>query len=121
MKYLIVLLVLLLFILPINLVRAQETDVVDISEFPQALATALGLPLFAGQLLACAIILCLFLFPTMLLTHKKTQQELPIVIVGVMAIAVLVAFTWLPYWILLILCLIVALMYATRMKKVLGS
>lgn len=99
----------------IPLANAQDPDI-DIEGIPQAFADALGTSLFAGQLLASAIFVTFFLFPTMLLTHKKSDQTMPIIIVGILTMGVCVAFGWLPYWILLITSLIISLMFAGKMK-----
>lgn len=96
-------------------------DVVDISEFPQRLADAMGLQLIAGQLLASALVLCLFLLPTMLLTNKYRSQSIAVLIVGISVMGFLVATTWLPYWFLLVIVLIVALMYAGASRDFLGG
>ena len=96
-------------------------DVVDISEFPQRLSDAMNLPLIAGQMLASALVLCLFLLPTMLLTNKYRSQSVAVLIVGISVMGFLVATTWLPYWFLLVTVLIVALMYSGKMRDFLGG
>lgn len=96
-------------------------DTVDISEFPQRVADAMGLSLIAGQLLASSLVLCLFLFPVMLLMNKRHNQSVAVLIVGISVMGFLIAATWLPYWFLLIIVLIVAMMYAGKMRDFLGG
>lgn len=96
-------------------------DVVDVSEFPQRLADAMGLQLIAGQLLASALVLALFLLPTLLLTNKYNSQSMAVLLMGISVMGFLIAATWLPYWFLLIIVLIVAMMYAGKMRDFLGG
>jgi len=91
-------------------------DGIDLSEIPQRLADSMNVPLLAGQLLASALILAMFLFPTLLLTNKYNSQSVAVLIMGVSVMGFLIAVSWLPYWFLLIIVLIVALMYSGKMR-----
>lgn len=94
---------------------------IDISQVPQRIADMLGLPLLAGQMLISIIFMCLIMFPALLLTNKWSSQSLAALITGIGAMGFLIAAGWLPYWFLLIICLIVALMYASKMRDFLGG
>jgi len=108
--------ILTLLVLTVPQTHVRADDGVDISQFPQTLSDALGIPLIAGQMLASMLFLCLFLFPTMLLTNKRSNQFVAIIFVGLGCLGVTVALTWLPYWFFLIICMIVALMFAGTMR-----
>ena len=102
-------------ILFISTVQAiEDDDVVDISKLPDKLAEALNAPLFAGQILASAIPFCLICFPTFLLTKNSIAHISAIIL----SLSLTIALGWTPYWILLILGLIVAYLYANQMKGV---
>ena len=92
----------------------EEDDVVDISQLPAKLAEALNMPLFAGQILASAIPFGLLCFPTFLLTKNSIAHISAIIL----CLSLTVAFGWLPYWILLLLALIIAFIYANQLKGV---
>lgn len=94
---------------------------VDLSQIPNNLAEKTGIPLFAGQLLCSAIILFMFLLPLTILTRKRGSSWLAELIVGFIILGVCIALGWLPYWIMLVICLIVAGMYASKMKNVFGK
>ena len=92
----------------------EDDDVVDISKLPNKLAEALNMPLFAGQILASAIPFGLLCFPTFLLTKNSIAHISAIIL----CLSLTVAFGWLPYWILLLLALIIAFIYANQLKGV---
>jgi len=103
---------LILFISSVQAI--EDDDVVDISKLPAKLAEALNMPLFAGQILASAIPFCIICFPTFLLTKNSIAHISSIILM----LGLTVAFGWLPYWILLLLALIIAFMYANQLKGV---
>jgi len=105
---------LIMFSFSMSVYALEDDDVVDISKLPNKLAEALNAPLFAGQILASAIPFCLICFPTFLLT-KNTIAHISAII---LCLGLTVALTWLPYWILIALALIIALMYANQIKSV---
>ena len=104
----------LLFSFSMSVYAIEDDDVVDISKLPNKLAEALNAPLFAGQILASAIPFCLICFPTFLLTKNSIAHISAIIL----SLSLTIALGWTPYWILLILGLIVAYLYANQMKGV---
>jgi len=104
----------LLFSFSMSVYAIEDDDVVDISKLPDKLAEALNAPLFAGQILASAIPFCLICFPTFLLTKNSIAHISAIIL----SLSLTIALGWTPYWILLILGLIVAYLYANQMKGV---
>lgn len=89
---------------------------VNITEIPQALSDKMGIPLFAGQLLCSGILLFLFLLPLAVLTRKRGASWLAELIVGFVIMGVCIALQWLPYWFLIILSVLIALMFAGKMR-----
>jgi len=90
-----------------------EADI-DFSAIPQNLADKMGIPLFAGQLLCSTIILLIFILPTALIARKKNASPIAELVLGLCAMSVCLALGWLPYWLLLILSFLIALMYADK-------
>jgi hypothetical protein len=90
-------------------------DKVVFSEFATRLGLALGIGEFAGGLLATSLVMALFLFPTLILVKGKANQLYAILFVGFSVMGVCVTIGWLPYWIFLIIILIIASTW--RLKK----
>lgn len=97
-----------------------SSDVVNLAMFPNQLALNLGVSLFVGQLLASTILLCLFLFPTMMIAgyFGRSGSVFPaILIVGLSIMGVCVALTWLPVWVFAIVALLIGLLFADKITK----
>lgn len=115
----IMLLSLMLLAMLVSPVLAAEDDVVDLNSVPQKLADALGVTLFVGQLMFSLIFTCLFLFPAMLMAGYfggPGAVLYTIIIVGLGASAVCVALGWLPVWLYLVMCLLIALLFSGKMR-----
>jgi hypothetical protein len=65
--------------------------------------------------------MALILFPTFALTKGKDSAMMAILIMGIMGMSICVALTWLPYWILLMLAMLVAFLYADKIKGTFGK
>ena len=91
------------------------SESVNLTDFPQGLATALNISLFSAQILASLIFLCLVLFPVLLFTRGKNLAST--IIVGMGALGFCVALAWFPIWVFTIICLALALLYG---KQILG-
>jgi len=100
-------------------VFAASSDTVNLQNFPQQLATALGVSLFVAQILASTILLCLVLFPSIMVAGYfggSGAVLYAILIVGLPVSGVCVGLGWLPVWIFLVTCLLIALMFAGQMR-----
>lgn len=86
-------------------------------EFPEYLSAAIGIPVLASQLLISTVFLFAFLLPCAI--WGKTS--LPAIIVGFSLLGFLIAVAWLPYWFLLLISLIVALIYAKEIKVLIAG
>lgn len=111
----------IVFIASMLILPVYAPEGVDLSEFPQQLADAMNLPLIAGQMLASTLILFLFLAPTLLLLNKHASQSTAVLVVGISVMGFLIGAGWLPYWFLLVLCLLVAVMYAGKFRDFLSG
>ncbi|MEM5867569.1 MAG: hypothetical protein QXG39_06585 [Candidatus Aenigmatarchaeota archaeon] len=93
----------------------DETGEVNLLDLPAKLADALGIPLFAGQILACLIFLFIFLLPVAV--FSKRNPTLIALLVGVPLLCFFVAVGWLHYWVLLVVILLVAVLYSDKVKE----
>jgi len=103
-----------------------DGEEVDLTSLPQMLTEALGLPdtadYFAGKLLTTALMLSLFMIPTLFACNKfRREPLLPSIFVGMLVFGFCIAMDWLDYWFLLIICLVVALMFAGKMREWIGG
>lgn len=105
----------LVFLVLVSNVYAD--DGVNLTDLPQQLATQLGIPLFAAQLLTTAIILSLPLLPALRFTRGKTNQFFVMILLGFVTLGFCVAMTWLPVWMFVIISLVVALLFSDRLTS----
>lgn len=106
----------LFFFILLNLFSpVYATSDVNMSAIPSYLADKLSIPTFAGQILATTIILMITLLPIALIRHRRGfVVEL---VVGTVVLGFSIAIGWLPYWFLLVVCLLIAGMFAGNMRK----
>jgi len=91
----------------------DEDSQVNLLDVPLKVSEALGIPLFASQILCSAVVFVIFVLPVAFLSKKG---YLPPLIVSFLVLGTTVAIGWLPYWFLLIISMIVALMFAGNMR-----
>jgi hypothetical protein len=95
-------------------VKAQEDDTINLLELPEHLAQALGVPEYAGKLLASACIMLIFLLPMAIFGRNNM---ILIMLSGFILMGFLIAIGWLEYWFLLIIVLIISAMYSGKIKE----
>lgn len=93
------------------------TDAVDISGIPQAISDVIGISLSASYIL-CSVFLIL---GVVCVVAIFTRDKLHLSIFVLMGITAAMALGWLHYFVLIFACLIVALLYATAMRKMLSG
>lgn len=96
-------------------VYAEEEPDVDIVYIPQQLSNALNIPLIASEILISLAIMLSLALPLAMLKAKG----LLILIIFFSTMGFLVVLGWLPFWLLLVLSLMVAFMYADKFKRML--
>jgi len=110
----------LLFVLAclvlVSPVYAAEDSEVNLSDFPQKLADQLMIPLFAGQILATALVTALFIFVPVL-----AKSVMGTVVMTIISLTLCIALTWTPYWLLIMAAIIIGLMVATNFRKMLAG
>lgn len=113
--YALLFLLLLAFLILIPNAYADD-DTVELDELDDYLAAKLGISLFPAQLLTTAIMLGLFVFPTLLLARGHNEQMIAALGMTLVVFGFCIALSWLPYWFLIIVVMIVALMFSGKMR-----
>jgi len=112
-KALIGLISLFFLVLTINCVYAVD---VDISEFDDRIGEALGIGAFGGGLLITFIVL--FAVLGMLgIVMKRAPSTMMVLLLGMSVLCFGIAVTWFPVWILVVICLLVALLFGQSVLK----
>lgn len=112
----------LAFVIMIPHVYAADEDAVNLAEFPDRLSEMLTIPQFASEILASSIVLALFILPTVFACSKfKKDVVIPTLFVGILALSFCIALTWLPVWIFVALCFILALLFSDKITGVFGK
>ena len=95
----------------------MSESAVDISAIPEWFVSSLGLTLETSQIL-CSIILVLVV---VCIIAIFTRDKLHLVLFVLLGITAAIALGWLNYFVLVFACLIVALLYASAMRKMLSG
>lgn len=106
-------LVLILTVIP-HVYAVSDEDQVNLLDLPKKLAEALGIPEFAGKILACTLILFIVLLPIAIYGKGNILLTL---FIGFLALGFFVAVGWLDFWFILIITLMVAVMFSGKIKE----
>lgn len=108
----------LFFLLTLYIISpAQGANEIDFNSFPTQIADKLSISLFPAQILLSGVIMLMFLLPIALITRKRnTQGAIPEVAMTLVIMGFCIALGWLPFWFLLVLSMLIALMFSTRVR-----
>lgn len=112
--YILILTILLMFTLTANVYAVDETGTVNLQEIPNRLAEALGIPLFAGRLLTCAIFFFIFFLP--IAVFSRRDPFLLCLIMGLPLMGVFVGVGWMEPWYVLVIALLIAALWSGKIK-----
>jgi hypothetical protein len=109
-----------LLFLTIPVVYAQDSGdegEFNILEIPKRLGTALGIKdpdmaSFVGGLIASTIVLFAGLLTIILITSKPFAH----LMMGIVILSTCTALTWLPFWVLLIIVVLIGLMFSGQVR-----
>lgn len=106
-------------ILEIGYVHGADngTDL-NLSSFPQALADKLSISAFAGGIIASLILLLMFTLPVALFSKGNL---ILVLFVGFATFGACVALTWLPFWFLIIIVFVVAVLFSQKIGKMISG
>lgn len=105
------------FLLRLVPVQAQDSNI-TLPDFPEQLADALNMPLFASQVLVSVIFTFAFLIA--LNATNRGSGMLPNIIVGLGCLCFCVAIGWLSYWVLLLICLVISAIWSGKIADWIG-
>lgn len=95
----------------------DEDQTWNLMDLDDQVASALGVSTFISGLIISTILNFMFLLPLAYLCSGKNKNPvLPCLIIGLPLDGTCVALGWLPVWIMLIICMLVALMFASSMR-----
>jgi len=103
----------LFFLLLVSLISPVLAQDIDVTQFDEELASAWGITSLASGLILSLIFGMAFLMPIGLLKAPKIL----ILIMGISCLSFCVAVSWLDYWILILITMGIALLYASRIKR----
>ena len=90
---------------------------VDFSAIPAALAEALTISEFAAEIMIAAFVIMCFIVVTAIFT----RDPITLIIMILMSVSLNIALGWLDPFFLVFAALLVALMYASKIRDVLGG
>ena len=98
-------------------VYAQDEGEVDLTDLPSNLAKALGVSEAVAKLIASACVMLLFLTPVLMLTKNLYA----ILMIGFIAMGTLIALGWLDFWFILVISLIIASLWGSKIAKAISG
>lgn len=93
----------------------SSADNVNLQNFPQQLATALGIPLFAGEILAAVLLMSIVIVPILFFTRGKNPMLA--FILGFLMVCFGVAMGWVPIWIFAVMGLMIAVLFGNKIAE----
>lgn len=98
-----------------SFVSSAHAATLNITEIPNAVGEQLGTGAFAGGVVVSAVVILALVLPTALIARGK-HGFVPELIMGFLGLTVCVAIGWLSYWVLLVIALLIAVMFAGTMR-----
>ena len=93
----------------------SSADQVSMQNFPAQLASYLGLPTFAGEIMATIIIMSLVMVPILFFTRGRNPMLA--FMVGFLTLCFGVAMTWVPIWIFAVFALLTAILFGKKIVE----
>lgn len=84
-----------------------------LTEIPSRIASLLGIDVFTAGILASLFAMLMFILPVLIFS----KNVFAVIIIGLSTMGFLTALTWLPFWLFLIVTLVIALMFAGQMRE----
>lgn len=89
---------------------------IDLTTIPQYLGDNLGIGTFAGGILCFILLMMMTVLPMAIITRGKKSGFIPELALTIGVMGFCIAIEWLPYWFLLILSMLIALMFSGKMR-----
>ena len=114
--FLVILTICIVMALPV-VHAVEENDEVYLLDLPQKFADAFNIGLFPAQIFTTGIIMMVFMLPIAI----WSKSMIPPIFVGFIVMGLCVALTWLPVWFLVVTAMLVALMFAGKMRDLISG
>ena len=115
-KWILCVLIVSLVIL-INVPHVYAKGEVNLMDLPKNLAQALGVSEAVAKLIASACVMLLFLTPVLMVTKNLYA----ILMIGFIAMGTLIALGWLDFWFILVISLIIASLWGSKIAKAISG
>lgn len=108
----------LMFIMPVY----AETEI-SLLALAEQLGVRLGVGTFVGGLICSVIFLMATVMPIALInrSRKGGGNFVAELVIGVVVLGVCVGLTWLPFWFLLVIVMLLALLFSGKMRSYIGG
>lgn len=103
------------FISPVH-ANDQNFTQINLTDIPLRVAESLNTYPFAGQLICSAIFMMILILPTTIITRSKHSSWIPEIAIVLISMGICVGIGWMPVFFFLMLCLIVAILFAGKMR-----
>jgi len=94
---------------------AQGSGQLNLMDIPEYLGDKLGIGPFAGGLLATAILVMMIMLPSAMLIRGK-HASLFMLIEGLCIYGFCTAIVWIPIWLMIVLCMLLALLFSGNVR-----
>jgi hypothetical protein len=84
-----------------------------LTEIPSRIAGLLGIDIFTAGILASLFVMLMFILPVLIFS----KNVFAVIMIGLSTMGFLTALAWLPFWLFLIVTLVIALMFAGQMRE----
>jgi len=101
--------------LPFFVQVAYAREEISLMDIPELLGEAFGVSTFAGGLIASLIFSVMVLLPSGMLIRGR-HASLVMIIEGLGVFAICIAIAWLPLFLIIVLCMIIALLFSGNVR-----
>ena len=110
---------LIIFMFPFFISPVQGADNytgLNLTDIPYRVAESLNIDVFAGQIFCSLILLMICVLPITIIARSKHASFVPELAITFVTMGFCIAIEWLPVWFFLVLSVLVALMFAGKMR-----
>ena len=111
--------IVLTFMFPFFICPVQadgDSHDINLTDIPIRLAEGLNIDTFSGKILCSIILLLICVLPISMIVRSKYSSWIPEIAITLCIMGFCVSIQWLPVWLFLVLCLIIGLMFAGKMR-----
>lgn len=116
--FLVLFIAIITFISPVLGQNGTEYKEINLTHIPIALADQMNIDLFPAQLFCSSVFMMIVIMPVSIIARSKRASFIPEVAISLIVMGFLIGIGWLPYWFLIILSVLIALMFAGKMRDV---